>query len=152
MLLVRSLFFFEFYTFKIISKLSAGAPRNAELKKATFRPRVVGGTDAADGQFPWQVSLQWGFIGFYQHVCGGSILTPEWILTAAHCKTELPDGTYQVIAGINRLSEGGGQTKSVSQIIIHPDYQGYNCDFHKIFKNGVNYFFFSEELILMILL
>ena len=46
--------------------------------------RIVGGTDAQPGSWPWQVLLD------YKehegpHWCGGSILTPYWIVTAAHC-------------------------------------------------------------------
>ncbi|WP_328989258.1 trypsin-like serine protease [Kribbella sp. NBC_01245] len=40
-------------------------------------PRVVGGTRAAQGEFPWMVRLSMG--------CGGSMLTNQLVLTAAHC-------------------------------------------------------------------
>lgn len=43
--------------------------------------RVIGGSDAQEGQFPYQVSLRVGGL----HVCGGTIISSHFILTAAHC-------------------------------------------------------------------
>ncbi|KAJ7370922.1 Chymotrypsin-like elastase member 3B [Desmophyllum pertusum] len=44
--------------------------------------RVIGGDDATPGAWPWQVGLHTNRGGFF---CGGTLVTPEWVVTAAHC-------------------------------------------------------------------
>ncbi|XP_019729768.1 transmembrane protease serine 5 isoform X1 [Hippocampus comes] len=43
--------------------------------------RIIGGVEATLGRWPWQVSLYYS----NRHTCGGSIITSQWIVTAAHC-------------------------------------------------------------------
>ncbi|XP_037135079.1 serine protease 33-like isoform X1 [Syngnathus acus] len=58
--------------------------------------RIVGGTAASDGAWPWQVSIQKD----NTHVCGGSIITQNWILSAAHCFPNPSDvSPYTIYAG-----------------------------------------------------
>ncbi|KAM6158601.1 transmembrane protease serine 4 [Rhynchocyon petersi] len=64
-------------------------------------PRVVGGEPASVESWPWQVSLQYN----RQHICGGSILDPYWILTAAHCFRKHRDmPNWKVRVGSDQLS------------------------------------------------
>ncbi|XP_065761129.1 serine protease 48 [Muntiacus reevesi] len=88
--------------------------------------RVVGGKDAAAMRWPWQVSLK--FSNF--HVCGGSLISDRWIVTAAHClqMTWIPF-LYTVWLGsidINNLGEG--VIHHVSRMVIHPIYNNASGD------------------------
>ncbi|KAM3869115.1 transmembrane protease serine 2 [Diretmus argenteus] len=88
--------------------------------EAAPRTRIVGGTEAANGAWPWQVSLQIRS----QHVCGGSIISPYWILSAAHCFTDYSyPGAWTVHSGdvsLYKMSMGNGN--SVRRIISHEKY------------------------------
>ncbi|XP_077900802.1 transmembrane protease serine 2 isoform X1 [Ictidomys tridecemlineatus] len=83
--------------------------------------RIVGGSNANLGDWPWQVSLHVQGV----HVCGGSIITPEWIVTAAHCVEEPLNSPryWTVFAGLLRQSSmlyGSGYR--VEKVISHPNY------------------------------
>ncbi|GJQ72419.1 hypothetical protein Trydic_g3498 [Trypoxylus dichotomus] len=89
--------------------------------------RIVGGQAAARNQFPYQISLEWVLLILSQHVCGGSIISPNRIVTAAHCITETPSiGSLRVRAGILLLNENVAtlQTITVQSSAIHPNYAG----------------------------
>ena len=44
--------------------------------------RIVGGTSAKQGQYPWIISLR--YLNLY-HTCGATIIDDYWVLCAAHC-------------------------------------------------------------------
>lgn len=80
--------------------------------------RIVGGTSANLGQIPYIVSLR---LNSGSHFCGGSIINPSWILTAAHCiETLRPDDLF-VVAGATDL-DYGGTSFSCQNLIPHPGY------------------------------
>lgn len=43
--------------------------------------RIIGGKETSVSKWPWQVSVQYGPV----HICGGTIIDAQWVLTAAHC-------------------------------------------------------------------
>ncbi|XP_034563344.1 serine protease 33 [Notolabrus celidotus] len=66
--------------------------------------RIVGGKDATEGAWPWQVdvSLQ---TPTNRHICGGSLITRNWVLSAAHCFPNPSDvGSYAIYAGRYQLN------------------------------------------------
>ncbi|KAF2883771.1 hypothetical protein ILUMI_22403 [Ignelater luminosus] len=80
--------------------------------------RILGGNTARDGQYPYQVSIHL----ITQHVCGGSIISPQWILTAAHCILGFPPWYFVVHVGTNLATGAGGSSYQVIQISQHEKY------------------------------
>ncbi|XP_043973027.1 brain-specific serine protease 4-like [Gambusia affinis] len=54
--------------------------------------RIVGGALTAEGKWGWQVSMHWKG----KHVCGGAIISPHWVITAAHCFFNKNTNDYDV--------------------------------------------------------
>ncbi|TSX85945.1 Transmembrane protease serine 4 [Bagarius yarrelli] len=86
--------------------------------------RIVGGQNTLIEHWPWQVSLQQKG----QHTCGGSLLSPYWIITAAHCFTGRAEvSRWRVVAGSTYMTTLRGS--AVNQIIIHGDYNSAHNDY-----------------------
>ncbi|KAM8777048.1 serine protease 27-like [Rhynchonycteris naso] len=85
--------------------------------------RMVGGQDALEGEWPWQVSIQRNG----SHFCGGSLITERWVLTAAHCFSNTSETSlYRVLLGARQLVKPGLHAKyaQVKRVESNPLYQG----------------------------
>lgn len=92
--------------------------------KTTFLPKIVGGQNAIQGEFPYIVSLR---SNSYGHFCGGSLIAPNWILTAAHCvKGSTVDEVW--IGLLNQKDTAGVEKMKVVKVIPHEKYNSSTMD------------------------
>lgn len=93
------------------------------LENYGYIPRIVGGYPVEITQHPYQVSLQ-----IYTHKCGGSIISPYYILTAAHCTEPFTKEELNVRVG-STYHQQGGTLYQVEEIIQHELYDKGSSDF-----------------------
>ncbi|XP_036389010.1 elastase 2 like [Megalops cyprinoides] len=94
----------------------------------TFPPvvtRVVGGVDVRPHSWPWQISLQYTKDNAWYHTCGGTLISSNWVLTAAHCISS--SRTYRVALGKHNLkeTEEGSLAIPASKIIVHEKWSSF---------------------------
>ncbi|XP_071341324.1 suppressor of tumorigenicity 14 protein homolog [Trachinotus anak] len=98
------------------------------------RTKIVGGSDAGAGSWPWQVSLQ---MDRYGHVCGATLVSSRWLISAAHCFQDSDAIKYsdarawRAYMGMRVMTTGnnGAATRPIRRILLHPQYDQFTSDY-----------------------
>ncbi|XP_070533270.1 chymotrypsinogen B-like isoform X2 [Ptychodera flava] len=104
-----------------IDDVSAYGGRDARQSdgRTDFNINIVGGNDADVGEWPWQIVFY--SVDFGQYFCGGSLISEDWILTAAHCfwPESLLYSDIRACIGVHNLSQIDPMS-DCSQFADHP--------------------------------
>ncbi|KAK9711186.1 PAN domain [Popillia japonica] len=87
--------------------------------------RVVQGSKAKQGQYPWQASLRVKGPTSLSHWCGAVVISAKFVLTAAHCLHGFTKGAYIVVAGDYDVNteEGSEQQVYIDEFYIHEEFR-----------------------------
>jgi trypsin len=115
----------EYVTLRVADKNLQYAPLTLTLSELDrmVSPRIVGGSVAGAADNPFQVALLTKSIAnnFDAQFCGGTLVKPNVIVTAAHCSDFVTAGQVQVLTGTRNL-DGTGTRRNVTRVTIHPNW------------------------------
>ena len=122
----------------LVLVLGAGSASAADGKvrpeAGDFHPRIVGGQESTPGAWPWQALLYIDIGGGRTSMCGGSLIEPTVILTAAHCAVDddedaLDADAFEVHLGAHDRDDLGAAVEfGVEEVLVHPDYEDHDHD------------------------
>ncbi|XP_066433116.1 serine protease 33-like [Eleutherodactylus coqui] len=118
---LASLLLLSVYMTPVMSNFTT--PAQPACGDPVFGQRIVGGTDAIEGAWPWQIGLH------YQDalICGGSLISHQWVLTAAHCFVWSKDPSdYWITLGEYQLPINSSHkvVTTVQSIIVNSLFNG----------------------------
>ena len=106
----------------LLVPLPAGADPDA--------PKIINGQPVNVSTVPWQIAMVYANTAddYNAQFCGGSIISANWVVTAAHCVEGSTASEIEILTGVTTLGEAGSTRIGLQQIISHPDYDDWTLE------------------------
>ncbi|WP_199044285.1 S1 family peptidase [Glycomyces salinus] len=105
---------------------AAGAHADPADGGQAAHPFIINGQQAAEGQYPWLVALGYAnetATPYENQFCGGSAVTEQVVLTAAHCVDWIEPDEFAIYSGSVDLESGDIAATEVADVHVAEDYQ-----------------------------
>jgi len=115
-----------FFWFVAFFTLCQGNSFLAKNVSALNIQRIINGKPASQGRYPYFASLVFQKSGLG---CGGALVSPNWVLSAAHCYEKSDPPVSVVISDFDLSTYQGTERIEVEEIVVHPEYNKRTLEF-----------------------